>query len=280
MTAPSLGKFLVPTTLAVGAIFSILTAPLALFGSEPLSVQLQEETVFEGKLKDVAVPYLALASALSLSAGVASIAFAGWRRSSRQSNKIEQQLFGMQHQLQEKETQLQALLWSDKQLETSGLKSFLEDDMPLQQPQAAQTSAVSAQSVVRDAFAVQPLVLPAPSVAEPQSEASKSEALHAAVSSLAAAQPSLSFSRSSTLAEAPLATAPSQSGEMVAQISELQTQIQQILSQIGNLQNSVLVESQSALSQRAGVDLAAVPPQAKQRLHKLEAQWVVQEVAS
>ncbi|KAM3096103.1 hypothetical protein ACKFKF_23585 [Phormidesmis sp. 146-12] len=277
MTVPSLGKFLVPAALAAGAVFSISTAPLALFGSEPITVEMKGTEVFKGSLKDVAAPYLGFAGALSLAVGVTSLALTGWRQSSRQSGKLEQQVSGMQNQLQEKEVQLQELLLSDKSLETTGLQFFLEDEESSQLV-SDEVAAPSQPIVQAPAQVSQPIVYAAPS----QSILSAKPTVQTAVSPLQAAQAFLSFSRTGTSAKAAVKPAwtqvPPASESTVAQISELQTQLQQIMAQIETLQSNAWVESQPVNSRVTIDSMISSIPQAKQR--KLEPQRVMQIVAS
>lgn len=288
MTVPSLGKFLVPATLAAGAIFSVLTAPLALFGSEPITIEMKESRVFEGSLKEIAAPYLGLAGVLSLGMGVTGVALAGWRQSSRQSEQLDQQVSGMQHQLKEKESQLQEFLLTDKQLETSGLQFFLDDEASAPRPQVAQASVHVARSIVQtNTPVVQPVLFSVePTATTSQSETCPQVAVHTAVSPLQAAQSFLSFSRTGNPASASAIAsstqeAPVANGAEVAQISELQNQLQQILSQMEMLQN-IAWTAQSTLEQRAAAadPAKAVLPQMEQRLQKLESQWMLQRVAS
>ncbi|NJR50204.1 MAG: hypothetical protein HC780_12190 [Leptolyngbyaceae cyanobacterium CSU_1_3] len=294
MAVPSLGKCLLPAALVSGAVFSVLTAPLALFGSEPITVEMKgsKTEVFSGSLKDVAAPYLGLAGILSIGMGLTGVALAGWRQSSRQSGKLAQQVSGMKNQLMEKENQIQGLLFSDRQLETSGLHFFLDDEVKSVIPtsvivpsQPEEKHSVVAQPIVQtDAHVAQPIVF-STSVA-PSRPALSQSTVQAAVSPLSAAQSFLSFSRTGSPASAAakpawtqVTSAPSEGA--VAQISELQTQLQQIMTQIETLQTNVWLESQSVLNQRVGIDpMIAAIPHAKQRLQKAEPQRVMQIVAS
>jgi hypothetical protein len=281
MTIPSLGNFLVPATLAAGAVFSVLTAPLALFGSAPVNVQLQGETIFDSKLKDVATPYLGLAGVLSLGVGITSLAVTGWRHSARQSEKVEQQLLGTQQQLRQKETQLQTLFLSDRHLEATGLEFFLEDETVIQQDHPAQSSTPSQPLIQTAAQVAQPMMVPAiPAIAPSQLTTPSQVTVQAAVSPLSAAQAFLSFSRSGT-STSPQASwtqvATSHQGAAIAQIHELQNQLQQILSQIETLQGGI--QAQPMSTQLASVE-PALAHSAKQRLHKVEPQRMMQVAAS
>jgi hypothetical protein len=275
--------------LAAGAVFSVCTAPLALFGSQPITLEMKGTEVLKGNLKDIAVPYLGLASALSVGVGITSLALAGWQQSSRRSGKLEQQVSGMQNQLKEKEGQIQEFLLSDRNLETTGLHFFLEDEDSIQSIPAtsvdyssqtvAQTSLVASPIVQTSAQVAQPLVF---SPAAPSQSAPVKTTVQVAVSPLQAAQAFFSFSRPASDAVKPAWTqiTSASSEGAVAQIDELQTQLQQLMAQLERLQAKAWRESQSASNPGATVN-AAVPavPQARQHLQKVEPQRVMQAAA-
>jgi len=77
MPATPLKKLVLPPVVLSAAVFGVLTLPLAMLGSKPVTIQFQEEPIFQGQLRDVATPYLGLASVLSLGAGLASVAITG-----------------------------------------------------------------------------------------------------------------------------------------------------------------------------------------------------------
>ncbi len=133
MSRSPLLKFVLAPAVLSAAVFATLTLPLAVLGSKPVSIELQEEPVFHGQLRDVAAPYLGLVSALSLGAGVASIAVIGWRQSIRKSAQTEEQLLDLVQSLKEKEELLEALKLSQPQLESAGLTTFL-DEGAIQKP--------------------------------------------------------------------------------------------------------------------------------------------------
>jgi len=58
MTGSPLKKFILTPALLSAAVFATLTLPLAVFGSKPVTIQLQQEPVFQGQLRDVATPFL------------------------------------------------------------------------------------------------------------------------------------------------------------------------------------------------------------------------------
>src|SRR4028119_697171 len=102
MATSQLKKLVLTPIVVSAAVFATLTLPLAFFGTKPVTIQLQEEPIFYGKLRDVAAPYLGLASVVSLGAGLASVAVTGWRRSTRKSSQVEAQLSNLAQDLRER----------------------------------------------------------------------------------------------------------------------------------------------------------------------------------
>lgn len=138
MTSP-LKRYLLPSLIAAGTVFSALTLPLAICGSEQVAIKVNKESVFYGQLRDVAAPYLGFAAALSLGAAIGSVAMTGWQQSSRKSAQIQDQLSCLQQSLKEKEAQLEELKLSESRLQASGLSFFLEDEKAAAQPLTAPT---------------------------------------------------------------------------------------------------------------------------------------------
>lgn len=125
----SIKKFLLQALVIPGTVFCAATLPLAVWGSERVAIEFQDEPVFTGQLRQVASPYLALATAVSIGAGLASVATAGWQQSHQKSARIEQELSALRLVLKEKEIELENLKVSDSRLAAFGLSSFLEDDI-------------------------------------------------------------------------------------------------------------------------------------------------------
>lgn len=127
MTTSLLQKLVLTPVLISATVFTILSIPLAIFGKQPVTIQLQEEPVFSGQLREISTPYLGMAAVLSLGAGFATVAVAGWHRSSHKSSLVEAKLLAVTKNLQQKETQLEALQLSDLQL-----KAFVDQPLPQQ----------------------------------------------------------------------------------------------------------------------------------------------------
>lgn len=132
MSNATLKKFVLAPIVISAAVFGTLTLPLAILGKQPIAIQFQQEPLFQGQLRDVATPYLGLATILSLGAGVAGIALSGWQRSTLKSSEVEAQLSDLARNLKEKEAQLEALKLSESRLVASGLSAFVDENMPLE----------------------------------------------------------------------------------------------------------------------------------------------------
>jgi len=156
MTGSPLKKFVLAPVVLSASVFAALTLPLALLGSKTISIEMQKEPVFSGQLRDIATPYLGLATLLSLGAGVASVAVTGWQQSARKSAQAEEQLSGLAQQLQEKEELLKELKLSETRLKTSGLKEFLAQETESTATSSPQTDAHTAPPSQEE----QPVALP------------------------------------------------------------------------------------------------------------------------
>lgn len=237
MTTSPLKKFVLAPVVLSAAVFSVLTLPLAVFGSQPVTIQLQEEPVFSGQLRDVATPYLGLASALSLGTGIASVAVTGWRQSSRKSSQVEAELEGLAKHLKEKEELLEALKHSESRIEASGLSAFLDEEVTLQQDSktAASTEAFKV---------VEPSVMTTQSV-ETSPVAKPSKTVHEALAKFPSVQTVLGHTRTKAVAQASnpaIAIAPEE-------VEELHIQLQKIMAQMASLQTALAATPRAANSQ-------------------------------
>lgn len=131
MTGSPLQRFLITPAVISTAVFGVLTLPLAIFGDQPVTIQLQDEPIFHGQIRDpdVAMPYLGLAAVLGLTAGASSIAVTGWRESARKSAEREAQLSSLEQNLKERDQLLESLKADESRLTASGLASFLDQDV-------------------------------------------------------------------------------------------------------------------------------------------------------
>ena len=273
MPGSSLKSFLLPAALLSSTVFATLTLPLAVLGSKPVDIRMQNEPVFNGQLRDVAAPYLGFAAALSIGTGVASIAVTGWRRSMQKSAEVEEQLSSLREDLETKESQLEALKLSEMQLAASGLNSFLQGEAPSVESMAVvdATPVVAIASPIPETPAIAPVPVAAePIVAEPV--VSQRIDVKAAVSALHPAQAFLSFAQAGVAVEEPVADVAS------TQVDELQNQLKQMMAQIEMLQGALQSVPQLEVARKGHVTKQRQG--LNQNLHKVEPLHVPQKVAS
>jgi hypothetical protein len=237
MPAP-LKRLVLTPVLVSAAVFATLTLPLAFFGLKPITIQLQEEPIFSGQLRDIAAPYLGLTSVLSLGAGFASMAISGWRSSTHKSSQVEAQLSHLAQNLREKEAQLEALKLSESQLEAAGLSAFLDEPQqePTKSPVVEALPPVEAPPqvealVITESFAA-PLIVPS---------AQLSRTVQGVSGLFANAQPFLGYARTRAKIvsqPAPIVTqlAPL---DVSLDVRELHTKLEQIRAQMATLQNAI-----------------------------------------
>lgn len=255
MTASCLKQFLLTPVLISSSIFFTATLPLMVFGNQPIQVQLQEESVFSGKVKDLATPYLVLAALVSLGGGIATIALAGWRQSYCQSHQIQEQFSDLQQELATQEAQLTELKLSESRLKATGLDVFLTNDssspIPVQREQmAAQViSEVSSNSELIPnsntpscAFVVIETASP---VAQPIE--STPHSLAKATASLSAAHIFQGFTLLKVESHLPDST-PIETTASSAQVSQIQQQLQTLITQLEGLQRTVPLTPQLMVS--------------------------------
>lgn len=244
MSGSPLKKFVLTPVVVSAAVFAAMTLPLAIFGSKPVTIQLQQEPVFQGQLRDVATPYLGLATALSLGAGVASIAVTGWRISTHKSSQAEAQLLDLTQNLKQKEELLEALQLSEFRLEASGLSAFVDEEVPLQQALQPSVTSQSANPVL------EPLVITdQPIEAQPVAVSGATvQTVQAAAAKFACAQNFLGYAQAKTT----LKPIPQETSLASLEAEQLHTQLQQIMAQMASVQTA-LSATQSAVTSSAQV---------------------------
>lgn len=267
MPNSTLKKFVLAPVVLSAAVFGTLTLPLALLGRQPIIIQLQQEPVFQGQLRDISTPYLGLASVISLGAGFASVAFTGWRRSTRKSSQVEAQLSDLAQHLQEKEAQLEALKLSESRLVASGLSAFVDEDIPLES--ILKTSKASQnmplESGLQASSASESVVEVVTGTNQPiegQTGVAPAVNLQAAAQ-IASAQTSLDYTQAK-----PVVNPPTTAAQLAPQeVEELHSQLQQIMAQMASVQAAL-----SATRTTTKPENGASPQVAKS--------WSVEDIAS
>ncbi len=275
MPGSPLKSFLLPAVLLSSTVFSSLTLPLVVLGSQPVDIRMQQEPVFSGQLKDVAAPYLGFAAALSLGVGIASVAVTGWRRSSRKSAQAEEQLSSLKEHLQVKESQLEDLKLSEARLSATGLSEFLYD-------KPAQSVVATSVNVAQPVVVTSP-ALPSPEVAavatplvEVKTTTPRPVSVQAAISALHPAQAFLSFAQAGATAE----ESGVQTTVAHAQVDELQTQLKQIMAQLEVLQGTLKDVPQLDSGRATSFNRFYSNMSHQHRLQKVEPIHLQQRVAS
>jgi hypothetical protein len=121
-------RHLLASVLLSGTVFAATTLPLVTFGSKPVAIQLEGRPVFIGQFKDLAAPYLGLALALSIGAGVTNLAVLRWYQSSRALGLATDRLSALKQQLTEAEALVETLKFSPTRLQAAGLERFLQEE--------------------------------------------------------------------------------------------------------------------------------------------------------
>ncbi len=255
MTSSPLKKFVLTPALLSAAVFATLTLPLAMLGSKPVSIQFQKEPVFQGQLRDVATPYLGLATVLSLSAGLAGVAVTGWQQSTRKSSQAEAQLSSLEQHLKEKEELLQSLKLSESRLEVAGLSAFVDEKIPLEE--VVKTPVASQETVP----VAKPPVITTQHV-EPQPVAPQQVTVQAAAARFASAQTFLGYSQVKPAVKSEnKATSPSSSEveELHAQLQQIMVQMVKVQQALSTKQNEVKSEAQVSAQEQAAVPATWTP---------------------
>ncbi len=122
-----------------GAIFSATAAPLAMFKSNTVGIELQNKSIYSSELKYLAGPYLALAGGVSAAIGLGAFGLMGWRQSSRKLVGVESARQVMARDLAVHQAELERIKFSEARLRNANLNSFLYQG----QPQEAVVSTAS-----------------------------------------------------------------------------------------------------------------------------------------
>lgn len=270
MTASPLKKLVVTPIVISTVVFGVLSLPLALLGSKPVTIQLQGESVFYGKLRDLATPYLALSSALSLGAGIASVAITGWRSSVRKSSQVQAELSDLAKHLKEQETQLEALKLSESRIEASGLNQFLDEPAIAQQPEKTSVTHLSAVPIV------EPLVITTHPF-ETQPAAPSPVTVQAAAAQFSVAQAFLGHTQVQASRKPPSIQVTSPAPE---EIEQLHSQLQQIMAQIASVQTTLSTSPLAPSSQEPVLPASqAAVPASPRRLQVVQS-WSVHKMTS
>lgn len=291
-------KFVLPSLLASSAVFTALSFPLVVYGSEPIDSKLAEGLGVSDAvvMKDFAAPYLGLAGLVSLAVGGVGLTLSGIGHSKRQSSLLAAQVEASQQVLKGREAEIQSLLMSDKGLNSAGLGFFLDDIQPLAQATTAATVAAAVVSGPQEIFKVAPVaavpsiaisalpVAPTPSfivnatVSAVQPVRVPQVTVQTSSSPMPAAHGFLGFTRSSGQALPSAAIEWLEQGEIEqkaeTQLNDVQAQLQVLMTQIEQLQSSL--KPQAVPTSRIEVITQAETPKntvASHRFQPFEHAW-------
>ncbi|MEH1911403.1 MAG: hypothetical protein V7L05_03215 [Nostoc sp.] len=252
MTLSALQKFLLPPAIASLSVFSLMSLPLATLGDKQIAIKFQEEPIFSGKLRDIAIPYVIFATALSIGSGISALAFCGWRNSSSKSAKIRQELSNLEQHLEQKEALLKEWQVSEPRLQISGLNAFLDDEMPFDQALSSKSSAITASQPIGAQTPTSMYTQPVNPVAKVATQKKTTTTMRnvAATSAFASAQAFLSYAQ-----ENPnniKQTTPdevNQTAIMPSEFEELQKQIKEMMLQMQAMQNNLQLTPQATIAE-------------------------------
>ncbi|MEI1378324.1 hypothetical protein PQG02_01285 [Nostoc sp. UHCC 0926] len=245
MTLSALQKFLVLPAIASLSVFSLMSFPLATLGDKQIAIKFQEEPIFDGKLRDIAIPYVVFATALSIGSGISALAFCGWRNSSDKSAKIQQELSNLDLHLQQKEALLKEWQVSEPRLQVSGLSAFLDDEMPFDQAFSSKSVITASQPVEAQMPMHTQLINPVPEVATEQNTTTMTNV--AATSAFTSAQSFLGYAQENpnSTKEVAAAREVNQTAIIPSEFEELQKQIKEMMLQMQVMQDNLQLTPQA-----------------------------------
>lgn len=259
------GRFVLPSLFASGAVFTALSLPLVVYGSERVDFPITDSVGVSGVLKDLAAPYLGLSGLISLAVGGAGLTLAGVGHSKKQSDALEKQYLESKMALQNREAEIQAILMSDKGLANAGLSFFLDDVPSVQQNPVVESVPAAAIAHVQH-VSIPPIAAPAMVAVDAQPVSFSVNAtvagiqpvkvpqvtVQTSISPMPAAHGFLGFMRSgqavpsAAIAWLEESEAPA---SQVAQLQNLQSQLHGLMAQIEQLQMTIQSQAVGVQSQ-------------------------------
>jgi hypothetical protein len=279
------GKFVLPSLFASGAVFTALSLPLAVYGSEPVELQLTESIGVSGVLKDLTAPYLGLSGLISLAVGGAGLTLMGVGQSKKQAATLQQQFLESQQALQNREAEIQSILMSDKGLANSGLSFFLDDVAPpVHNIPVASAVNASPVAVAPIASVSVPALVPAAPVPQPMNFSVNSMTagiqpvkvpqvtVQTSISPMPAAHGFLGFMRSGqSIPSAAIAwLEESEPLPQAIQLQDLQSQLHSLMAQIEQLQSSLQLQAVPVAAARIEVITHSEMPKNNVTAHRFQ----------
>lgn len=125
MTTPSFKRSVLLALVVSGSVFSIATAPLALYRTQPIKVHVKNAPFFEAELSAIAGPYMTAVGLFNLALGAGILGFSGWRAAAAESERMKTHASTLERQLTAYKTQLERVQFSEARLQDQGLETFL-----------------------------------------------------------------------------------------------------------------------------------------------------------
>ncbi len=246
----SIPRYLLSSTALSGAVFCAATIPMATLDSKPVTIQVDDDPVFVGQMKELAAPYLSLATAVSLGMGVMTLTMLGWSRSSSKLSQTKDEMVKLQKELQERDALVEQLKFSDARLEASGLSSFIDEEPETERAYAPNQAVIAPsmpqpreivpsaqhQTAQRQPYHVSTVAPVDRAIALPQP--SRRQPAKQAAAAMPSAQVMNGFVRPSAMASrqdrSSAATAPSSEHD-ATQLNELLSNLKQVMAQVEKL---------------------------------------------
>lgn len=134
MTLSPVQKALLCSACVSGGIFTATAVPFAMYSSQPVEVEMQNQSVFASELSALSGPYLGVTGAFSVALGTGILGLAGWRLAASKSESEKAKASELERNLKACKATLERMQFSDSRLKAQNLGNFLE-------PQAAQPVA-------------------------------------------------------------------------------------------------------------------------------------------
>ncbi|GAB4133960.1 MAG: hypothetical protein Fur0046_05280 [Cyanobacteria bacterium J069] len=204
-------------------------------GSQPLTVHLENQPIFAGQVKELSGPYLGFAAALSLGAGITSLAMLSWSQSSRKLSRVEDEMSDLRQQLKDRENELESVRFSETRLSAAGLDSFLDE------VESVSPAAELLQHSMAQVEAEQLVPVSLGKQAELSGVAERAK-LHTATS-LNPVQASVGLAKTASLEETVESVSQAlQGADSPAQIEDLLSHLKRVMAQVEGLQAEQLVQ--------------------------------------
>lgn len=246
MNGSTIQKLILAPVFISTTLFCVFTLPVALFGEESLTIRMQDELFFHGKVRDAAAPYLGLAMLISLGVGISNATLAGWHDSSRKSATIESELDTIEQALEEKEKLIQQLQISTSELKTEKQQK-LDNVVAYEEVKFESTASVPMAKKVSGTVVMEkpikvmePLVITQEPVLENLGMSWQQSKVKAGISQFASAQTFLGYTKTASRSEQSTSIRnPQVLAKDIVLVEALQSQIQNLSTQLESLQTSL-----------------------------------------